>query len=496
LGDQGKPNILWFCADQMRYDTVQALGNPHIRTPRIDALTRQGVALENCYIQNQLCTPSRASFLTGRYPAAHQVYRNGNAYFPDSEVLVTKILAEAGYDCGLIGKLHLSTASQLEQRPDDGYRLFAWCQNPGWERVPGSNAYWEWLRNEKGVDPTTLFEKAPPYLSTGIPADLHQLTWCAETAISFIDEERDGPWMLSVNPFDPHPPFDPPPEYHEKYDPNDLSPPLFRDSDIARQEQFSTVRNQKTRSVNPVLTEEERMECAPGPGDERGSKPPERFDGLGVKAAYYAMIENIDHQFGRIVDHLTETGQIESTIVIFTSDHGELLGDHGLMYKGCKFFEGLIHIPLIVSWPGTYQQDISTKALVETIDIAPTLLEAGGIEIPYYMQGQSLHALLSGTKPLNHHKDVVVTDFNDSLGSSDIDHYTQATMTFDGRFKLAVYHSHSGLGELYDLKNDPGEFDNLWDNENYKTLKTELITRHLDTLMRTVPPGIERIAPA
>ena len=134
--------------------------------------------------------------------------------------------------------------------------------------------------------------------------------------------------------------------------------------------------------------------------------------------------------------------------------------------------------------------------MVESIDIAPTLLEACGLEIPYYMQGKSLYGLLTGDNDLDFHKEVVVTDFNDSLGSSEINNYTQATMTFDGRFKLAIYHSHSGLGELYDLEKDPGEFINLWNDKKYKDLKNNLIARHLDVLMKTIPPGVERIAPA
>jgi len=496
LFKEKKPNIFWFCADQMRYDMIHALGNDKIRTPNIDSLIQTGIALENCYVQNQLCTPSRASFLTGRYPAAHQVYRNGNAYFPKEEILVTKLLADSGYDCGLIGKLHLSTASKFEKRPKDGYRFFSWCQNPQWERVPNSNAYWEWLRNEKGVDPKKLFKKNKPYLTTGIPAELHQLTWCADTAISFINEPREGPWMLSVNPFDPHPPFDPPPEFHKKYNPTDMPPPLFKESDIRRQEMFANVRSQKVKSVNPVLNKDDILTNELLIGDVSGSMPPEKFDGLGIKAAYFAMIENIDNQLGRIIRHIKMKGQIENTIIIFTSDHGELLGDHGLIYKGCKFFEGLVHIPLIFSWPGTYQNNKKTKALVETVDIAPTLLEACEIKIPYYMQGLSLHELLKGTKPIDYHKEVVVTDFNDSLGKGETDHFTQASMTFDGRYKLAVYHSHKGLGELYDLKEDPGEFDNLWNNRDFFDLKNKLISRHLDVLMKTIPPGVERVAPA
>lgn len=494
--NRDRPNILWFCADQMRSDTIAAMGNPVIHTPRIDQLVRSGTAFQNCYVQNQVCTPSRASFMTGRYPAAHQTYRNGNAFFPPGETLVTKILSDAGYDCGLVGKLHLSSAGASEKRPDDGYRVFKWSQNPGKQIDPGINQYWQWLKDIKNVDPHTWFPGPRPYICEGPPAALSQSAWCAEMAIDFIDEARDGPWMLSVNPFDPHPHFDPPPEYAKRYKPEDMPPPLFRESDIARQKQFSRVRNQMMEASNPVLTEAEKIEFAPSGGDLNGATPPERFDGLAVKAAYYAMIENLDHQFGRILDHLEQSGELDNTIVIFTSDHGELLGDHGLLYKGCKFFEGLVHIPLIFSWPMHYQKSISTPALVETIDIAPTLLEACGLDVPYFMQGKSLHSLLAGQTASDHHKEVVVTDFNDSLGTSPVDDETQASMTFDGRYKLVVYHSHPGLGELYDLQNDPGEFDNLWDRPDHSDLKSRLIARHLDTLMKTVPAGPERIAKA
>lgn len=490
-----KPNILWFCADQMRYDTIASLGNSEIRTPNIDRLVASGTTFENCYVQNQICTPSRASFLTGRYPAAHQVYRNGNSHFPVEEKLITKTFAENGYDCGLVGKLHLSTAAHLESRPDDGYRHFEWCQNPAWERVPASNAYWTWLRN-KGVDPKMLFSDAKQYLRIGPEPELHQANWIAERAISFMEEARSGPWLLSLNPFDPHPPFDPPERFLARFgDGETLTPPLFRQSDIAHQARFFDVRTQKRVAVNPVLSPEEKRTLQIEEGDIRGSKPPDRFDGKKVKAAYYAMIENLDAAFGRILDHLENTGAIDNTVIIFTSDHGELLGDHGLIYKGCRFFEGLVRVPLIFAGKGIGKGHRS-RAMVETIDIAPTLLDLVGLDISPAIQGKSLGPLMTGKSIPDTHKDCVVTDFNDSLGNSAVTHYTQASMTCDGRYKLAVYHSHPSLGELFDLHEDPDEFVCRWNDPAYASLKSDLLARHLDRMMGTVPAGPERVAPA
>ena len=149
-----KPNILWYSTDAQRYDTIGALGNAHIRTPNIDRLAAGGVAFKRAYSQSTLCTPSRASFLTGRYCASHHVYRDGAERFPPGEVLVTKMLADAGYDCALVGKLHISSSENGETRYDDGYRVFHWSNMPyPGEAADHLNAYHTWLRDEKGVDP-------------------------------------------------------------------------------------------------------------------------------------------------------------------------------------------------------------------------------------------------------------------------------------------------------------------------------------------------------
>jgi arylsulfatase len=149
-----RPNILWICTDQQRYDTIHALGNERIRTPSLDRLVVEGAAFTKAYAQSPICTPSRACFLTGRYPSTLHVNRNGNAYFPGNIRLITRVLADGGYDCGLVGKLHLSAADgRVEVRPDDGYRVFKWSHHPKPESFwPTDNhAYQRWLR-EQGVD--------------------------------------------------------------------------------------------------------------------------------------------------------------------------------------------------------------------------------------------------------------------------------------------------------------------------------------------------------
>ena len=187
----GFPNILWFCTDQQRYDTIAALGNEHIRTPTFDRLIAGGVAFERCYVQNTICTPSRASFLTSRYPRTHRVYSNGNDYFPASETLVTKLLADAGYMCGLVGKLHLAGAQGgAETRTDDGYKFWQWSNMARPEDGSSfNNAYHNWLR-AKGVDPFELFAEVDTLLGAGVPEKYHQNTWVADVTCSFVEANK------------------------------------------------------------------------------------------------------------------------------------------------------------------------------------------------------------------------------------------------------------------------------------------------------------------
>ncbi|MFW5844531.1 MAG: sulfatase [Spirochaetota bacterium] len=486
----GRPNILWYCTDQQRFDTIRSLGNSHINTPNLDRLASEGVAFTRTYCQSPICTPSRGSFMTGRYCATTRVHRNGAEMFPDEEVLVSKMFADEDYVCGLVGKLHLSRGDVLERRPkDDGYHYYKWSHHPNPD-YPEGHAYADWLE-EKGVDPVELYAKLSGAIGPGVPDELHQTTWCTEMTVNFVTENQDKPWFININPFDPHPPFDPPPEYLSRYNPEEMPPPIFRESDIEHQKLFREIDQQTRDAVNPFSADEPGEEPAGVARGDLGSVPPKNYDPGVVKAYYYAMIEKIDQSVGEILDALEATGQRENTVVIFTSDHGELLGDHGLIYKGCRFFESLVHVPLIISWPGHFAKDARSDALVELVDLAPTVLEAAGLEIPYYVQGKSLMPLLTAPDKNPRHKDHVVSEYHGAIGGEKMPDQTHGTTYFDGRYKVCVYEGHD-VGEIYDLQNDPDEFENLWFTESFLPQKTELVKKAFHAYLGTVTPGVRR----
>lgn len=470
-----KPNILWICTDQQRFDTIAALGNPHIRTPNLDRLASEGVAFTHAYAQSPVCTPSRASFLTGRYPRTTGARQNGQA-IPADEVLVSRMLADAGYDCGLSGKLHLAPCKgQVEKRIDDGYRVFHWSHHPhpDWPE----NEYMQWLTSSghawKDVYPGPKGKHAYP----GVPAELHQTTWCFDRAMDFIREQRDAPWLMSINCFDPHHPFDPPKEYLDRYDPDGLPDPKYKPGELANKPIFQQVDHDG--AYGGMLLAFSKM------------TPRERRE---VTAAYYAMIELIDHNVGRILKMLDDTGRREDTIVIFMSDHGELLGDHGMYLKGPHMYDCSVRVPLIISWPGRFKSGLRSDALVELVDVVPTLLDAAGIPIPSRVQGKSLFDLCAGSADPHHHKDYVYTEyyvgqpFHRALKPQPL-----VTMARNRTHKVSVFHGME-VGELYDLQADPDEFDNLWASPRHRDLKMDMMKLCLDACVFTQDPMPERTA--
>jgi choline-sulfatase len=464
-----RPNVLWICTDQQRYDTVGALGYDAVTTPTLDGLADEGVAFERAYCQSPVCTPSRASFLTGCYPSSVHGCMNGNAEWSGGATLLPRMFADAGYDCGLVGKFHLAgNDGQVESR-GDGYDVFEWCHAPR-DEWGEANAYANWLA-AKGHDLGDLRDSQAERL----PADLHYTTWCTETAGEFVREREDDeqPWLLSVNLYDPHPPFNPPAEYSRRYDPAAVPGPQFRPDDLDAQERLAPVDFQ----TEP--------------------RPPEQFDAREKIADYYAMIELLDERIGRLLDELERTGQRENTVVVFMSDHGEMLGDHGLLQKGCRFYEGLVRVPLIVSHPRQFETGHTSDALVELADVAPTLLESCGVDGSTTaerfggMAGESLVPLLEGRGRAGEHRSAVRCEYyhalNPDASGRDPDVRFGTMLRTDG-YKLVVYHGHD-TGELFDLEADPHEFENRWDDPDYRDVREELLRRNFDRLALAVDRG-------
>lgn len=485
-----RPNILWYCSDQQRFDTIGALNNPYVNTPRLDAFMKESVTFDYAYCQSPICTPSRSSFLTGMYASAIGVKGNGNETWPDyyAERLIPNILAKSGYHCGLVGKLHLASAADAqENRVDDGYGYFQYSHAPKGPNDYGHD-YAEWLRAQ-GANPEELlleYNKMDSYRqgakvksfggvyepteeSDNVPAHLHQTYWCTEKSIEFIDKNRreNQPWMLSVNPFDPHAAFDPPYEYYKRYDVEQMPGAHFADGDLQHQ--------QKLVDANVDFQ----------------SKPqhPDAWDHKRVQAAYYAMIEQVDHEFGRLLDHLEASCELENTIVVYMSDHGEALCDHGLLLKGCRFFEGLTRVPLMISYPEKYRKNVVSDALVELIDIVPTFLDAVGLDIPFWVQGKSLTDVLEGTT--ESHREFVRTEFFGAINYPD---QTHATMYRDRRWKLISYHG-KDLFELYDLATDPWEHNDLSASPEHQDTLRDLMRKSFDAAIYATPPFAPRVMP-
>ena len=482
-----RPNILWICTDQQRFDTIGALGNEHVSTPNIDALVRSGTAFTHAYCQSPICTPSRTSFLTGTYASTVHINGNGLESFPDHPPLVTKIMADAGYSVGNVGKLHLTSAYQrIETRADDGYEYFKYSHAPR-DDWPVGHDYADWVR-EKGHVLKDLTSDV-----NGVPTELHQTTWAFTRAAEFIRERKDREWMLTVNVYDPHPPFNPPKTYRDQFDPEKMPGPHFQESDLKQQKVLEPVdfqskgRTPDNLDINhPILAKS----LKPGEPEPAGSSPGER-DARTLQAAYYAMIKQIDDRLGELMATLDELGLRENTIVIFTSDHGEMLGDHGLIQKGCRFYEGLVRVPLIWSWPGHIKEGLVSDALVELTDKAPTILDYAGIPIPENMFGKSLRPILEGKADPHHHRDYVRCEFYDALGLGE---HSLATMYRDRQYKLVNYHQHE-FGELYDLEKDPWEFDNLWDDPAHMATRAAMTKASFDASIRIIDRGPRRIGP-
>src|SRR6266542_3142884 len=395
-----RPNILLITTDQQRYDCVGANGNPLITTPNLDRLATAGARFEQCYIQNPVCMPSRASLLTGRYCQNHGVRKNGAPLDPDQPNMAKALLA-AGYHTASIGKIHLiphfgRDYEQPHPSREYGFKTMINSDEPGCYR----DAYIRWVEREHpehldavrapvpvppGYEMPEQYKAYPPAPAGGrglldgrrldAPAEVSHSAWVATESIRFLRERAAGaasgeePFFLHAGIYAPHPPLFAPEPYDTMYDPATLPLPLRREGEL--EDKPSHFRGGARRNLEVTDAEWQR-----------------------AKAFYYGMVSLADAQIGRILAALDELGLAENTIVVFTSDHGEALGDHYQTGKGPTNYDSIVRVPLIVRGPGV-PAGRRVAGLVEHVDVAPTLLEAAGVESYTGMKGRSLDPLLT-----------------------------------------------------------------------------------------------------
>ncbi len=491
-------NVLLITTDQQRADTIAAWGNPVISTPTLDRLASEGTSFTRCRTQNPYCQPARATILTGQYPSSHGVTSNGIDVPADAEQKsVATAFKNAGYSTAIIGKAHFASTyplfptGKLESvegsvnMPADWtgpYFGFDYCQLILFGhmlRFAQLMGRWNWCFGpppfglhyaqhlfrdgfEKGVERLQLMQPEASgsqwdHVQTwknALPEEEHPTTWIADRAIDFINKQ-DKPYFAWVSFADPHHPMDPPKPWCDMYDPADVTPVLWK----AHPEEFD-----KKPDIHRMWATGARglpFEWA-NPGGMNFSAD----ESARMVAGYYGMISMLDHHIGRVLAAVDPS----DTVVIFAVDHGEFLGDHQMVFKGPLHYEGLLRVPVIVRGAG-FDAGATIDEPVGSVDFAPTMLRAAGIDVPAHMEGRQL----------TDDREIHITENDHAM----VLHHALRTITTD-RYKLTRYEDHDGIGELYDLADDPLELENRWDDPSAKALRSDLLVALDDNVNKDV----------
>ncbi len=460
---KGAPNILLIMTDQQRYDALPCYGAQAIQTPNFDRITGQGVVFEHCYCNAPICTPSRASLLTGKSMMGHGVYRLYDL-LPKTETLVPRRLQQAGYQTALVGKLHVSSIKfeAYHRNPHDGFDVYEWCEEPSIFLDSPLNGYAQWL---KAQDPAFYRRlRAGGRKVKHIPAHLHMTHWATETTMKFIrSADRSKPFFCLMSLFDPHNPYDQYPlEKKKLVDLAKLPEPVFTPEEL-RDKPYG-IREESAHGYMGSFSHYTREQIRQ------------------MRIGYFAEIAFIDQELGRLLNLLDEMQIADNTLILFTSDHGDMLGDHRLLVKGAYFYDPCTRVPLLMRWPAQFRKGLRLPDLVQLHDLAGTILDAAGCWTPEEKAARpeslSLVDLCSGG--VGETSEYAVSLYRDT-GINDQHRYfdppIHATMIRDERYKMNLYHTpvdRGPQGELYDMQNDPGEVRDLWNEAQYLAVRTRL----------------------
>lgn len=514
-----RPNFLIICVDQQPASHLGFAGDHTVQTPHLDKLAHQSVVFNRAYVANPICMPNRATLITGLMPSAHGTRVNGLPLDPTIATMPST-LAEHGYSTGAVGKLHhqnigsdrgsdWSRHSELQPRAaikesrrlalDRGWDDFEnagrhraeWVNFPdnyyGYQRVDliaghsdyASGHYYEWAL-QRGVrledlqgrcrSPRTFHGWDQVY-ETAVPEELCPTSYVVERSITRLREfaSRPEPFLLFASFPDPHHPFTPPSRFWNMYRPDDVPLPVtFSDSHPRSAPHFQRAIAQRG--------------TPPSDGHAVWAPTAEQF--RAAAAAAYGLISFVDEGIGAILAELERLGLGDSTVVIFTSDHGDMFGDHGLLLKTFSHYDGCVRVPLLVRAPG--REPRSSAALVGTLDLAQTVLDLAGLNPAYGMQGRSLRGLIDGeTQSI---RDALLIEEDSVAPPSGLKSPPQMRTVITDEARLTIYGG-CGIDELYDFTTDPDEMDNLARQQSGAPLADQL-RGAMVSLMAEVAPRL------
>ncbi|MEM9341966.1 MAG: sulfatase-like hydrolase/transferase [Pseudomonadota bacterium] len=500
-----RPNFILFITDQHRADYLGCYGHPILKSPNIDSIAERGVAFDRFYVASPVCMPNRASLMTCRMPSSHGVTMNG-VPLSKKNVTFVELLKDAGYRTALIGKSHLQTftgAPPTIQVPParQGYHrangdlteavrhdldtpIYKVEEPDFWsgpqpsvptpfygfdhvelvtghgDHIGGNYARWLLEREPNAADLIGAENQlphdytCPQAVRTAIPAELYSTTYIAERAAAFIEDHKDddAPFFLMVSWPDPHHPFNPPGKYWNMYDPEDFAVP----------EAF--VRNDWTPPphVAGVISTRESGQANLQGMSAVGCSPREAQE---AQALTCGMITMIDDAVGQVQAALHASGRASDTVEIFTTDHGDHLGDHRLLFKGAEQYEQITRVPFLWADP-MGETGVRNDSIGQTHDIGTTVLERAKIEKAWGMHGRALFS--------DPPRDTAFVQYAHQKEMDEIGVTPNIHTVRDDRYRLSVLQD-MDWGELYDIEADPGEFNNLWDDPDQAANKLRMM---------------------
>ncbi len=429
-------NVLFITTDQQRFDSLGCNGSAVAKTPHLDELAAEGCCFKNHFVANPVCSPSRGSIWTGEYPSRHGLWANGGT-LPTDLPTIPQTFNAHGFQTAHFGKLHLvPILNRVDPHPHYGFQVCEVAE--GDQQYPPHDAYFNWLRQRAPMAFAEYLEElytqgqTKGYTSK-LPEELHLSTWLTQRTRHWLEAERnpEQPFFLSVGFFDPHHAFNPVEPYASAFKEADLPMPP---DDPA----FFEGKPPHYRKRSDILSHHTR--------------DPQKMGA--TQRAYHAMVHHVDACIGQLLQTLDQLGLRETTTVVFTSDHGELLGDHGMLWKGPFLLDSLLRVPLIIRSPGLAPKDVTE--LTSAVDFYSTLPALAGLSIADPRQGLPMLNAAGETFPTGHHEEIYAEWDEPGNGPT-----RTVRCLRNQNYKLILYPGRE-VGEFYDLQADPGEIRNLY----------------------------------